>query len=76
MNVTVYTTADCNMCKAAKEYLSANNIEFAEKDVSKSRIFATEMVRITGQRALPVIDIDGKFIIGYDQDKLEEALGL
>ena len=76
MNVTVYTTADCTSCKATKEYLKANNIEFVEKDVSKSKIFAKEMVEITGQRALPVVDVDGTFIIGYDQDKLDEILGI
>jgi len=76
MNVTVYTTADCNSCKATKEYLTANNIEFVEKDVSKSKAFAMEMVEKTGQRALPVVDVDGIFIIGYDQDKLDEILGI
>ena len=76
MNVTVYTTADCSSCKATKEYLKSNNIEFTEKDVSKSKAFAMEMIKVTGQKALPVIDIDGKIIIGYDQDKLDELLGI
>jgi len=76
MEINIYTTRDCSMCKAAKEFLTANNLPFAEHDVSVSRQAAAEMLAKTREKKLPVIDIDGELVIGFDQDRLEELLGL
>ena len=76
MNVTIYTLPDCSSCKAAKEYLKINNVLYSEKDVSKSKVLAEEMVKISGQMKVPVMDFEGKIVIGFDQDKIDEILGV
>lgn len=64
------------MCKVAKEFLKANGISFIEHDVASDRQAAKDMIVKTGQKQVPVVDVDGKFVIGFDQDKMEELLGL
>jgi len=76
MEINVYTTTDCSMCKAAKEFLKANSIAFNERNVAQDRQAAKDLIVKTGQRKLPTIDIDGSFVFGFDQDRLEELLGL
>lgn len=57
-----------------KEFLSQRGVTFVEKDVSVDRAAATEMVRRTGQQGVPVTEIDGQFIIGFDRARLEQSL--
>lgn len=76
MEINIYTTPDCSMCRAAKAFLAAHNLPFTEHDVSASRQAAAEMLAKTRERKLPVIDIGGELVIGFDQDRLEEILGL
>ena len=76
MEINVYTTTDCSMCKAAKEFLKANGFAYTERNVSEDRQAAKDLIVKTGQRKLPTIDVDGKFVFGFEQDKLEELLGL
>ena len=64
------------MCKAAKEFLKANGFAYTERNVSEDRQAAKDLIVKTGQRKLPTIDVDGKFVFGFEQDKLEELLGL
>lgn len=59
-----------------KDYLKQNNIPYSEKDVSKDREAAMEMMQKSGQQGVPVTDIDGNIIVGFDQDSLDEILGL
>lgn len=75
MNITIYTTKNCPFCKMTKEYLTANNFEYTEQDVG-NKDAAKQMIEKTGQRGVPVTDIDGKIIVGFDQEALDEALGL
>jgi len=56
--------------------LKENHFAFKEVDVSKDRKAAEEMIEKSGQMGVPVIDIDGKIIIGFDKSKIEELLGL
>ncbi|NCB24978.1 MAG: NrdH-redoxin [Bacteroidia bacterium] len=76
MKVTIYTSPECEHCKAAKEFLRENNVSFDEKDVLRNRDNASEMIAKSGKRIIPVIDVDGSIVAGFDQDKLEELLGL
>jgi len=73
-NVTIYTTKTCVWCKKAKEFLKENNIRFTEKDVGSDMIAANEMIEKSGQTSVPVIDINGKIIVG--SDKLKELLNI
>jgi glutaredoxin-like YruB-family protein len=75
MDVKVYSTPSCPYCKMAKSYLSEKNISFTDLDVSVDRDAGMEMVRKSGQRGVPVLDIDGQIIIGFDRPRIDSALG-
>lgn len=74
--VTVYSTPTCPYCKMAKEFLAENNVEYSDIDVAADDAKAQEMIQKSGQMGVPVIDIDGKIIVGFDRDAMKEALGL
>lgn len=75
-NITIYSTPTCAYCKMAKEYLTEKNIPFTDVDVSTDQAKQQEMIGKSGQYGVPVIDVDGKIIVGFDKDKLNEYLGL
>lgn len=72
--VTIYSTPTCPWCSKAKEFFKEKGIEFEDIDVSKDRASAEEMVKKSGQMGVPVIDIDGKVMVGYNEDEFEKAL--
>jgi glutaredoxin 3 len=72
--ITIYSTPTCAYCKMAKEYLEKKNIPFTDIDVSVDQQKAEEMVAKSGQFGVPVIDVGGKIIVGYDKRKLDEYL--
>ncbi|UCH11874.1 MAG: glutaredoxin family protein [Candidatus Omnitrophota bacterium] len=76
MTVKIYSTPTCPYCMRAKQFFKDNNIEFEDIDVSTDRVRAEEMVRKTGQMGVPVLDINGEIIVGFDQEKIKSALGL
>ncbi len=75
-NVKVYTTPTCPWCMRVKQFLKENNIAFEDIDVSRNRAAAEEMIMKSGQMGVPVIDVDGEIIIGFDKERLEKVLGL
>ncbi len=75
MAVKVYSTPTCPFCTMAKSYLKQNEISFEDVDVSKDREQAMDMIRKSGQRGVPVIDYDGKIIVGFDKKRLAELIG-
>lgn len=72
--VKIFSTPTCPYCNAAKEFFKEEGIDFENIDVSQDRAAADEMVEKSGQMGVPVIDIDGKILVGFDQGKIEEAL--
>lgn len=74
--VIIYSTPTCIYCKTLKEYLSSKNIEFKDIDVTKDEKELEKMVAISGQMGVPVIDIEGNIIIGFDRQKVDELLNL
>jgi len=72
--VTVYSTPTCPFCIRAKQFLKESNIQFQDIDVSSDQVKAQEMIDRSGQMGVPVIDIDGAIVIGFDKDKIKEAL--
>lgn len=74
MNVIVYSTPTCPYCIMAKDYLSEKNIPFENVDVSADPAKAKEMIQKTGQRGVPVIDMGGTIIVGFDRNRIEEIL--
>jgi glutaredoxin-like YruB-family protein len=71
-NITIYSTPTCGYCRMAKEYLTSKNIPYKEIDVSTDRAQQEAMVAKSGQYGVPVIDVDGKIIVGFDKRKLDE----
>ena len=74
--VKVYSTSTCPYCIRAKEFLKANNIAFESIDVGIDQEAAQEMMDKSGQMGVPVIDIDGEIIVGFDKPAISKALGL
>lgn len=74
MDVKVYTSPTCGYCHQAKRYLSERGVPFTEFDVSLDRAAAQEVVRLTGQMAVPVIVVDGEVVVGFDRPQLERLL--
>lgn len=59
-----------------KDYLKENNVSFNEKNVANDREAAMEMIKKSGQQGVPVIDIDGEIVVGFDQESIDQILGL
>ena len=74
--VTVYSTATCPFCIRAKQFLKDNDINFENIDVSSDQEKVQEMIKKTGQMGVPVIDIEGDIIVGFDKEKIRESLGI
>lgn len=74
MAVTIYTTPTCGYCNLAKEYFKKNNIQFTEYNVAQDQSKAQEMVQKSGQMGVPVIDVNNKVIVGFNQAAIEQAL--
>ena len=74
--VIVYSTPSCPWCHRAMDYLKEKGIDFEHVDVSQDHEKAMVMIEKSGQRGVPVIDIDGQIIIGFDKDKIDSLLGL
>lgn len=74
--VTVFSTPTCPFCVRAKQFLKDNKISFEDIDVSKDEAKAQEMISRSGQMGVPVIDIDGQIIVGFDKEKITDALGI
>lgn len=74
--VTVYSTPTCPYCHMAKEFFKKNGVKYSDVDVSADEKEAEEMIRKSGQMGVPVIDIDGKIIVGYDLPAIKKALGM
>jgi len=75
-SVKVYGTLTCPWCIRVKQYLKENNIEFQDLDVSNNQLLADEVIAKTGQMGVPVLDIDGEIIVGFDKEKIKLALEL
>jgi len=76
MTVKIYSTDTCFFCKKAKEFLKQNKIKFQEVNVMEDEAAAREMINKSGQSGVPVLDIDGTIIIGFDVPKIKKALKL
>ena len=75
-NVKVYSTSTCPYCSMAKDFLKKNNISFEDINVGTDPGKAKEMMDLSGQMGVPVIDIEGKIIIGFDKEEISKELGL
>ena len=74
MSALVYSTPTCPYCKLVKEYFKEKGVAFQDIDVSADPAMANEMVKKSGQMGVPVIDLNGQIIVGWNKSALEEAL--
>jgi glutaredoxin 3 len=74
--VIIYTTPSCIYCQMAKAFFKEHNISYEEKDVSTDEKAVAEMIYKSGQLGVPVIDIDGQIVIGFDKEALSELLNI
>ena len=74
--ITLYSTPTCTYCAAAKDFFKENKIAYTNKDVTKDQKAHKEMLEKSGSNAVLVIDIDGKILVGFDEDELKSVLGM
>ena len=74
--VIMFSTPTCSFCNAAKGYFRQKGIKYSDVDVSRDQAAARDMVRRSGQMGVPVIDIGGKIIVGFDRNKINQLLGI
>lgn len=73
-NIIVYTAPGCVYCHNLKSYLKEQNVIFDEIDVTKNMSVADDIIKKTGQLAVPVVEINNEIIIGFDKEKLRGLL--
>ena len=76
MTVKVYSTSVCPYCIMAKTFLKQHNIEFEEVNVQEDQNAAKEMMEKSGQMGVPVLDINGKIIVGFNKEEIKKALDI
>jgi glutaredoxin 3 len=74
MEIKIYTMSWCPHCNALKEYLENKKLDFKNIDVEEDEASANEIIERTGQAGFPVVCIDDKILIGFNKNKLEDAL--
>lgn len=75
-NVTIYSTPTCVYCNMAKSFFKANSVAYTEHNVASDLARRKEMIDKTGQMGVPVIDVGGEIVVGFDEPKLRSALGI
>ncbi len=74
MAIKIYTTPTCSYCTVAKNYFKENGVKFTEYNVARDLRRADEMVKKSGQMGVPVLDINGRIIVGFNKPEIERAL--
>jgi len=75
-NVEIYSTPTCHYCHLAKDFLMQHNIAYIEHDVSVNLKKRQEMVEKSGQMGVPVISVNGDFMVGFNEEAMAKALGI
>ena len=75
-NVKIYSTPTCPYCIKAKKFLEQNGVEYEEMDVASDKQAAEDAVKKSGQMGVPILDIEGEIIVGFDQNAISSALGI
>lgn len=75
-SVIVYSTMSCPYCHMAKDYLTAKKVEYVNYDVGADTAKAEEMVQKSGQMGVPVLEINGNIVVGFNRPEIDRLLGL
>ena len=74
--VKIYSTLSCPYCHMVKDYLTEKKVEFVDYNVGVDQEKAQEMVQKSGQMGVPVVDIDGQIVVGFNRPEIDRLLGL
>ena len=74
--VVIYTTPSCVYCREAKAFFAKHEVVFEEYNIASSGIKRQEMLDRSGQMTVPVIDINGNIVVGFNRLKVKELLGI
>lgn len=74
--VKIYSTPTCVYCKTLKQFLQEKGVEFEEVNVAGNQEALKEMVEKSGQMGVPVTEIDGQIVVGFDKEKISKLLGI
>lgn len=75
-DVVIYSTPTCHFCHAAKEFFKEHNIAYTDHNVAEDAEKRNEMVEKSGQMGVPVIVVGDQIIVGFDEGKIKEILGM
>lgn len=76
MRVRLFSTPICPYCQTLKKFLVEQGVQFEEINVLENKTAEEEMIKATNQMTVPVLEIDGEYIVGFDRKKIVEKLGL
>lgn len=74
--VIIYTTPTCGFCQQAKQFFNEKKIEYTEYNVAEDQTKAEEMVKMSGQMGVPVIEIDDDIVIGFNKAQIAQLIGI
>jgi len=74
--ITIYSTPTCHYCHIAKDFFKEKGVAYEEFNVSVDLDKRKEMIDKSGQMGVPVIDIDGEIVVGFDEEKISQILGV
>ena len=74
--VKIYSTPFCPYCSSLKDYLAQHNVAYTDIDVSADEQERDEMIKLSGQIGVPVLNVDGKIIVGFDKEEIDNALDI
>lgn len=75
-NIKIYSTPTCHFCHLAKDFFAEKGVKYEEFNVSTDLEKRKEMVEKSGQMGVPVIDIDGQIMVGFDEENISKLLGI
>lgn len=75
-NVTIYTTPTCVYCKRTKAFFGEHSVQYQEKNVASDAAARQQMIEKSGQMGVPVIDVGGELVVGFDEARLSQLLGI
>ncbi|MDA3792382.1 MAG: glutaredoxin family protein [Elusimicrobia bacterium] len=76
MEVKIYSTPTCPFCKKVKKFMDDNDVKYTNYNVADNQDKAQEMIDKSGQMGVPVIDVDGQLVLGFNKEKLKELLDI
>ncbi|KEI18054.1 glutaredoxin domain-containing protein [Clostridium haemolyticum] len=72
--IKVYSVPNCPWCEKVKKYLNSKKVDYEYINIKDDLEAREELIELTNQTSVPVIDIDGNIVIGFEKDKLDQFL--